>query len=447
MKMRKWGIALLFSALTLMGCKHEKVTVASFNLSFDRGTFEQLVDEMKTSRKQQRRLVDAYVNDKDGMSDEERERAEKIIQIRNVAAIIQTTRPDILMMGEFNNDGNGIKLKALKGFQKNYLSHGQSPNSIDGGDRLKPIKYPFKETYATNTGLNSGLDLDNNGDIGQLPGDAWGFGFYHGQYAFALMSTFEIDKKRTRTFQTFKWKDLPNAENPRVVNCDDPNNPIPEGLGCGDEWYLEQEWQRMRLSSKNHVDVPIKVSTPFGDDVVHLLLSHPTPPVFDTVTENNKLRNRDEIQFWIDYIDDAGFIYDDKGKVGGLSKKAHFVVMGDLNADPLEGDGFQETIGALLSHPRVNQTATEGNLTPTSTGALEANNPGQYPERVTSTFGLRVDHVIPSAGLHVTESGVYWPASGEKGRLLMNDERVGQYGDGKDISSDHRLVWNVVELY
>lgn len=193
---------------------------------------------------------------------------------------------------------------------------------------------------------------------------------------------------------------------------------------------------------KNHADVPVVIDTFWGKRTVHLLLSHPTPPVFDTVTQNNKLRNRDEIQFWIDYIQGADYFYDDNGNTGGLEAGANFVVMGDLNADPLEGDGFRDTIANLLTLPEVNTASTVGELVPVSNGALEEGFAGQYPDRATSTFGLRVDHVIPSQNLHVTASGVYWPATGEPGRLLMNDDRVGQFGDGKDISSDHRMVWN-----
>ena len=44
--------------------------------------------------------------------------AEKVIQIRNVAAIIQNNRPDVLLMAEYNNDGVGENKTALDGFQQ-----------------------------------------------------------------------------------------------------------------------------------------------------------------------------------------------------------------------------------------------------------------------------------------------------------------------------------------
>jgi hypothetical protein len=455
MKLIKRLAAIAITSALLGGCNSQNsnditpiandVTIATFNLSFDRNSFEQLVDEMQTSPTEQQTLVDGF-NAKT-LNSAQTEKALKIIQIRNVAAIIQTKRPNIILLAEFNNDGTGENTAALTGFQDNYLSIGQSPNSITGGDTLKPIKYPFFESYATNTGLMSGLDLNNDGKVNSGPNDAWGFGIYHGQYGFSLMSQYKIDTAKTRTFQTFKWKDLPSAENPVITNCNDAKNPIPEGMACGDKWYTANEWEQLRLSSKNHVDAPIIIPTANGDQTIHILMSHPTPPVFDTVSQNNKMKNRDEIQFWNNYITNGDFIYDDKGTTGGLAEDEQFVIVGDLNADPYAGDGYRQTIESLLMHHRVNQQASDGALTPTSLGAetcyadKECRQDNPYPNRLTSNFGLQVDHAIPSHNLRIIDSGVYWPANGELGRLLVNDERIGKKGKGKDVSSDHRMVW------
>lgn len=457
MKLLKTLLATAIASTLLTGCvldsndnipPADAVSVATFNLSFDRFSFEQLVEEMQTSPSEQQRLIQGFVDNT--LSEQEKNSALKVIQIRNVAAIIQQQRPDILFLAEYNNEGAGKDHRALSGFQTNYLAVPQSPHSIDGGDTFAPIHYPFMETYATNTGLMSGFDLNNDGKINHGPNDAWGFGQYHGQYAFALLSQYPIDTANTRTFQTFKWKDLPSATMPVINQCQDAKQ-IPTGMACGDNWYTAAEWQHMPLSSKNHVDAPVIIPTPSGHQTLHLLMSHPTPPVFDTVTENNKLKNRDEIQFWAEYINNADFIYDDNGKHGGLAETDKFVIVGDLNADPHAGDGFTQTIADVLTHPRINQHATTGAYVPTSTGAeycypsseCRQNNP--YPNQITSTFGLRVDHAIPSDNLTVTGSGVYWPASEESGYLLMNDQRIGQ-GHGKATSSDHRMVWLNLQL-
>lgn len=448
MKFKKTVAAIAISVALLTGCNDsnneptENIRFGTYNLSFDRNSFDELVTEMKTTKEEQNALMDKWF--KDDLTADERKKVEKIIQIRNVAAIIQTERPAVLMMGEFNNDGLGKDNTAIEGFKANYLGVPQNAlgATSEAKENLDPISFTYSENFATNTGLLSNFDLDHDGKI-SLPGDAWGFGFYHGQYAFGLLSQYPIDTDNIRTFQKFKWKDLPNAKNPKITHCEIEGKPIPDGMKCGDNWYSTGAWQEKPLSSKNHVDVPIL--TP-GDKVVHLLLSHPTPPVFDTFSDNNKLLNSAEIEFWDHYISNADFIYDDAGVKGGLDSSASFVVMGDLNADPESGDGILDSIRSLLSHERVNTSATTGQLVPSSEGAKEcvekeSCKETKYPERITSTFGLRVDHAIPSIDLDVVDSGVFWPASFEKGHLLMEDPRVGSYGNGKDISSDHRLVW------
>ena len=107
-----------------------------------------------------------------------------------------------------------------------------------------------------------------------------------------------------------------------------------------------------------------------------------------------------------------------------------------------------------MNHKNVNSNATFGTLAPSSWGGPECLANGEckaenwdtpYPNQVTSTSGLRLDHVIPSSEMNVVDSAVFWPASFEDGRKLMNDDRIG-YGNAKSISSDHRLVSIKVEL-
>lgn len=451
MKKLKTSLALAVTATLLAGCgttatqttepQMTEVKIATYNLSFDRATFQDLVKEMQLTPEQQTSLVIRYL---DGtIEGADKQTAEKVIQIRNVAAIIQKNRPDVLMMAEFNNDGTGKDKSALIGFQTNYLSVAQSLKGAGAEANLAPIKYPFFESYSTNTGLLSEFDLDNNGQQGQLPGDAWGFGFYHGQYAFALMSKYEVDTKNTRTFQEFKWKDLAGATIPTITKCNDKYNKIPQGMKCGDEWYSEAEWQQVRLSSKNHVDAPIIVPTENGEEVIHLLMSHPTPPVFDT--GKNQMQNAAEVAFWHQYIQDQPYFYDDAGNTGGLEQGKHFVIMGDLNLDPVAGDGISSVMQELHDDPLLNQKVMNGELYPSSQGAVKhieengKNHP--KPEHVTSTFGLGVDYAMPSATLEVIDSGVYWATPAEEGYSLFNDKRVGKYGNGKDVSSDHRMIW------
>ena len=58
---------------------------------------------------------------------------------------------------------------------------------------------------------------------------------------------------------------------PGALLPDDPATEEPA------DWFTPEELAVVRLSSKSHWDVPIKV----GLHTVHFLVSHPTPPVFD----------------------------------------------------------------------------------------------------------------------------------------------------------------------
>ena len=478
MKMLKSSLALAISTTLLFGCGDEttnnyypevpqpevpqptpvdsKGRIAVFNLSFDRYTYEDLVAEMKLTKPQQDALIKGW-QDKT-LSDEDNATALKVIQIRNVAAIIQTERPAVIMMAEFNNDGTAENNDAIIGFRLNYLAVSQNSNSFDqDGIKLEPISFQYFANYATNTGKLSGYDLNNDGvtatenDEGSFTyaDDSWGFGEYHGKYAFALLSMYEIDHDNTRTFQNFKWKDMPGETNPKIVGCDDSVE------RC--EWYSDDAWNNFPLSSKNHVDAPILIPQEDGTtETIHLLMSHPTPPIFNNAAMHNRIHNRAEIDFWVDYINGENYIYDDTNTFGGLKTDAKFVVMGDLNADPEKGDGDLTAINDLMKHTKVNHLATFGPLAPASYGGPECLALGEcraenwdtpYPDQVTSTSGLRLDHVVPSENLTISDSGVYWPATFENGRLLMNDERVGNYGNGKDISSDHRMVWIKAEIH
>jgi endonuclease/exonuclease/phosphatase family metal-dependent hydrolase len=168
----------------------------------------------------------------------------------------------------------------------------------------------------------------------------------------------------------------------------------------------------MRLSSKSHWDVPVRL--PSGR-VVHVLASHPTPPGFDGAADRNGRRNHDEIRFWVDYLSGAGYIADDSSRAGGLSEDASFVLMGDLNADPDEGDGYGNAINQLLRHPRVRNRPV-----PTATDRGQQAFP-ELDADDTTPFGLRIDYALPSADLNVANAGVWRPAPADTSDLPVSD--------------------------
>ncbi len=353
------------------------------------------------------------------------------VEVRNVAEIIQRKRPDVLLVNEFDYDAGGV---ALRRFQDNFLSVSQR-----GAD---PIEYPFAEGFASNTGVASGFDLNNDGQVGEsgraYGDDSFGFGTFPGQYGFALLSKHPIADEAVRSFQEFRWTDMPGALLP-----DDPQKPGPA------DWYSPQELEVFRLSSKNHVDVPVIVN----GRAVHVLASHPTPPSFDGLEDRNGTRNHDEIRFWADYVSPGSrsrYIYDDDGEYGGLRPGSAFVVMGDLNADAAnDGSGIAGAADQIVEHRFVRDAR------PTSRGAVEASelqggvnethagdpalDTADFADGPGSAGNLRVDYVLPSRPLREIDSGVFWPRLGNPLSRLTGVYDP-SYTNGFP-SSDHRMVW------
>ncbi|WP_394225038.1 endonuclease/exonuclease/phosphatase family protein [Pseudoalteromonas spongiae] len=320
-------------------------------------------------------------------------------QINNIAEIIQRTRPDIILLNEF--DYIAKREKGIDLFKTAYLEVSQNG--------LAPITYPYVYLAPVNTGVKTGL----KGEAVKLT--HFGFGRYVGQYGMVLLSKYPIVSKQVRTFQHFLWQDMPNNLMP--VN---PN---------GSQWYSSDERAIMRLSSKSHWDVPVTVC----DNTIHVLASHPTPPVFDGEEDRNGKRNHDEIRFWRDYISPSSnhYIYDDNGRHGGVSPQS-FVILGDLNASAVDGDAHPNAINQLLSHPDVNHYGA-----PQSEGGLQNKPENKHAATHTAGWGMRADYVLPSANLKVLNSAVFWPAKGKQGAHLVAD---------RSASSDHRLVWVDIAL-
>jgi endonuclease/exonuclease/phosphatase family metal-dependent hydrolase len=191
-----------------------------------------------------------------------------------------------------------------------------------------------------------------------------------------------------RTFRRFLWAEMPGAARPRDRHSGAP-------------WHTDETWQTLRLSSRSHWDVPVRTAE---GTVLHVLASHPAVPTRDGAAQRSDRRNHDEIRFWVDYLDDASYIEDDSGRGGGLDRKAAFVIVGRLNADPADDNVFRAAVHRLLSHDRIRDprpTASAGGQSAFASLTAEA----------TARWGGRVDYVLPSNRFVVDTSGVWRPVS------------------------------------
>jgi hypothetical protein len=385
------------STLALPSRTANSIRVATFNMALNRKEPGQLVDELTQGDDQAMR----------------------------VATIVQLVQPDVLLANEVDYSEG----KAAKVLMDEYLNKARHP-------KIKSLPCNFKSLFAgpVNTGVPSGLDLNLNGRTTDNE-DAWGYGAFPGQYGMVVFSKFPISESQIRTFQMLRWSLMPNAKRPKSID---------KSTGQDTFYYNDEVWKQLRISSKSHWDVPIQ----FGNKLLHIIASHPTPPVFDGPEDRNGCRNHDEIQLLRHYVEASGesdYIVDDRGKAGALPKTAHFVIAGDLNADPNDGSGISKGILDLLHSSRVSST-----FVPESRGAVEASqlqgkanakhtgNPahdtGDFNDA--SVGNLRIDFVLPSSNCKIVAGGVFWPTNSQLEAL-----------DPKLVdASDHHLVWIDIEL-
>ncbi|MBL8730348.1 MAG: endonuclease/exonuclease/phosphatase family protein [Planctomycetes bacterium] len=339
-------------------------------------------------------------------------RSGQSVQAKAIAEVVQRVQPDVLLLCELDRD---VAAEAAQVFARQYLAVSQKGEL--------GIDFTFSYAGPVNTGEPSGLDLDGDGRS-DGPGDAFGYGAFPGQYGMVLLSRHAIVDDQVRTFRQLRWSAMPGALRPP---------------GCRDE-----AWAALRLSSKSHWDVPLRIGP--HHEVVHVLCSHPTPPVFDGPEDRNGCRNHDEIRFWVDYLTPAasGWIVDDAGIAGGLAAAASFVLMGDLNCDPVDGDARRDALLALLAHPRVQdpQPRSEGGVAAQQgqwgVNADQRGDPaldtGDFPDVPGQGPGnLRTDYVLVDRARRVARSGVFWPPQHEPGAAAAE-------------ASDHRLVFVDVEV-
>jgi len=265
-------------------------------------------------------------------------------QVVAVVRVIANERPDVLLLTDFDWDYDGV---ALSAFRQLLAAEG--------------LDYPYSFAPAGNAGVPAGRDLDGDGrDTGWR--DTLGFGKFRGSGAMALLSRFPFGK--TRSFTGIAGK-----------------NGLP-------------------LAYRAFWD--ITVQAPDGN--LRILASHTTPPVFDGPENENGLRNAAEIGFWLRYLEGATFT-DDTGTNAPFAG-GDFVLLGDLNNDPVRGEGLKPPLLALLSHPLLQDVPDLRNVPTADWGAI-----GQ----------MRVDYVLPARQLNVTGATVIMETNASNHALVRVD--------------------------
>ncbi|WP_168769533.1 endonuclease/exonuclease/phosphatase family protein [Yoonia sediminilitoris] len=280
-------------------------------------------------------------------------------QIAAVQQVIAHIAPDVLLLTDFDYDLDGA---ALAGFGAMF------------GDA-----FPYNFAAQPNTGLQTGLDMDMNGRLGEAR-DAQGYGRFAGDGGMAVLSRYPVLAANT-DLSALLWRDVPGATLPA-------------------DFYSPAVLATQRLSTTGHWVVTIGLP----DGAFDLLAFSATPPVFDGPADRNGLRNRDELRLWELYLN---------GNYG--EPPDSFVIAGNANLDPEGGDGLSDAMARFLADPQLVDP-----LPGQPTADWDDEGPGN----------LRVSYVLPSVDWQVVDAGVYWPAP--DAGLLGNDGMA---------AGPHHLVW------
>ncbi|HEY5933916.1 MAG TPA: endonuclease/exonuclease/phosphatase family protein [Kofleriaceae bacterium] len=334
-------------------------------------------------------------------------------QVKAATEIIARFDAEILSINEIQYDLAGVPTADLPGAAQRTLGS----VAIDGepagnaarlAERIASVDPELDYKYSAMFLGNSGFAFSGNtGGHAEL--DMRGFGEFPGRFNSALLSKHPILADDVRAIHDYRWSALPGN------SIDEIKTTL--GIAIPDDFPLFE---------KALFIVPVDVD----GNVIHFVLAHPVSAGFSAM---NPYRNRDELRAI------ALFLSGELPGVEPLPDGAHFVVVGDLNADPEDGDGDRAGISALIEHPLVDAHF------PIGRGGSE----GTHPERNTFLSGcgretgpivtnpatklqLQLDYLLTSATLgEPLASSVFWPHH-------VNDAASYEL---TCFASDHRYVW------
>ncbi len=261
-------------------------------------------------------------------------------------------KPDLLALQSVDYDHNRVALRLLQ-------------------QRLEEQGHAMPHAFAgpPNIGVATGFDLNRDGQM-DMAADRQGYGFFTGEGGISLLSRYPIDEPGVQDFTRHLWKD-------------EPTPGLPEG------YYSDAELGVLRLHNVGAWSVPLIL--PSGPLTV--LITQLSPPVFDGPEDRNGLRNAAQLRSLANWAD---------------AQTGPFAIMGGLNNDPRDGEGLKPPLMALLGHPKLQDAKPR---TEARTG-LDARDTADWGRDIGS---LRVDYILPSAGLRVVGAGVDWRGAATDG--------------------------------
>ena len=303
-----------------------------------------------------------------------------------VAAVIRAVRPDVLLLTRFDHDLHGRALDAFRALLRT------GPDGID-------YPHAFQRAGERRRAVGAGPRRRRAGDGARR---RLGLGPVSRARRYGHRLAAAARRRCGAELRAAAVAALPGAMLPTRPD----GSPFPDA----------ERQAALRLSSRSHWDVPVVLE---DGGRLHLLASNPTPPLFDGAEGFNRRRNRDEVRFWTAYLDGTAFT-DDQGRRPVPPTGRWWCSGTSISIRSTEPD--TSAVSVLLEHPRLLDPR------PASTGGKAAGSEGVNgghdgdPGLDTADWrdddgpgNLRVDYVLPSAGLKVAGAGVFWPGPASRG--------------------------------
>jgi len=337
-------------------------------------------------------------------------------QLTAAADIIARFAPDIVGLNELQYDIANLPMSGMPG-----APMPSTPGAFDGGaENARRMADLVQANNAEVEFVDTLTTLGNSGfywtgdTMGQNSFVLRGWGEWRGRHNTGVMSRYPILKDQVRIITDFAWEDLPDNKIAEIEAA--TGIIVPSGFP---------------LFEKSLNIVPIQVE----DQVLYLVMLHTVPPAFDPI---NPYRNHDELHGLALFLD---------GQLPGiepLPADAKFIVMGDLNADPEDGDGsIAGAIQQVIEHPAVVGWFPSGAGFKGQNGQYNTYLSGcGYDDGTTvqdpaDKWQMQLDYMLPSTNIGTPlEGAVFWPDHMENRPDF----------DLACHASDHRFVYADIEL-
>jgi hypothetical protein len=337
-------------------------------------------------------------------------------ELTAAAEVIARFAPDIVDINELQYDIENLPVAGMPGVPMPAVQgafDGGAQNARRLADRVQANNPDAQYNDTLTTLGNSGFYWQGD-TLGESSFVLRGWGEWRGRHNTGVLSRYPILRDQVRIITDFAWEDLPGNSIAAMTAA--TGIAVPSGFP---------------LFEKSLNIIPIQVE----EHVLYLVLLHPVPPAFEAI---NPYRNHDEL------LGLSLFLQGALPGVEPLPADAKYIVMGDLNADPEDGDGsIAGAIEQVIDNPAVVAWFPSGAGFKGQNGQYNTYlsgcgyDDGSVVTDPSTRWQMQLDYILPAPSIGTPlEGAVFWP----------DHEQNRPDFDLACRASDHKFLYADIEL-